>query len=166
MRFIFIFLSYVLSHERDITDQNSYIQYIHLKDQQVAHSTYALFWRQPYSTVPLFMLAPLILWSEKLWIPLWKLEKSYLNCLARHNFLEKWITEFFFSGNSEVRVRAQVMMRDDSTGGWLPMGGGGLSNVSVRKRKIQHQEFDQPCRHEYLIHGKRISDNRVRYQRQ
>ena len=41
-----------------------------------------------------------------------------------------------FSGNSVVRVRAQVMMRDDSTGGWVPMGGGGLSNVSVRKRKI------------------------------
>lgn len=65
------------------------------------------------------------------------------------------------NGNSEVRVRAQVMMRDDSTGGWVPMGGGGLSNVSVRKRKIHHDEYDQPCRHEYLIHGKRISDNSV-----
>ena len=39
-----------------------------------------------------------------------------------------------------VHVRAQVMMRDDSTGGWLPLGGGGMSNanVSVRKtRKLQ-----------------------------
>ena len=53
------------------------------------------------------------------------------------------------------------MMRDDSTGGWLPMGGGGLANVSVRKRKVQHKEYDQPCRHEYLIHGKRIPDNSV-----
>jgi len=53
------------------------------------------------------------------------------------------------------------MMRDDSTGGWLPLGGGGLSNVSVRKRKIHHEEYDQPCRHEYLIHGKRISDSSV-----
>jgi sprouty-related EVH1 domain-containing protein len=53
------------------------------------------------------------------------------------------------------------MMRDDSTGGWLPMGGGGLANVSVRKRKIQHKEYDQPCRHEYIIHGKRIPDNSV-----
>jgi sprouty-related EVH1 domain-containing protein len=66
----------------------------------------------------------------------------------------------FFSGNSVVRVRAQVMMRDDSTGGWLPMGGGGLSNVSVRKRRVQHED-DQPCKHEYLIHGKRISDQAV-----
>jgi hypothetical protein len=41
------------------------------------------------------------------------------------------------------------------------MGGGGLANVSVRKRKIQHKEYDQPCRHEYLIHGKRIPDNSV-----
>ena len=68
-----------------------------------------------------------------------------------------------FSGNSVVRVRAQVMMRDDSTGGWVPMGGGGLSNVSVRKRKIHHEEMnDQPCKHEYLIYGRRISDQSVR----
>ena len=65
------------------------------------------------------------------------------------------------SGNSIVRVRAQVMMRDDSTDGWFPMGGGGLSNVSVRKRKIHHEENDQPCKHEYLIYGKRISDQSV-----
>eukprot|EP00096_Caligus_rogercresseyi_P009589 TRINITY_DN327_c1_g2_i2.p1 TRINITY_DN327_c1_g2~~TRINITY_DN327_c1_g2_i2.p1 ORF type:complete len:559 (-),score=224.68 TRINITY_DN327_c1_g2_i2:149-1825(-) len=62
--------------------------------------------------------------------------------------------------NSVVRVRAQVMMRDDSTGGWVPMGGGGLSNVSVRKRRISHED-DQPCKHEYLIHGKRHSDQSV-----
>ena len=67
-----------------------------------------------------------------------------------------------FSGNSVVRVRAQVMMRDDSTGGWLPMGGGGLSNVSVRKRKIQHED-DQPCKHEYLICGKKMADQSVRW---
>ncbi|OWK15636.1 hypothetical protein Celaphus_00004453, partial [Cervus elaphus hippelaphus] len=30
-----------------------------------------------------------------------------------------------------VRVRAVVMARDDSSGGWLPVGGGGLSQVSV-----------------------------------
>ncbi|XP_046401311.1 sprouty-related, EVH1 domain-containing protein 2 isoform X2 [Ischnura elegans] len=39
-------------------------------------------------------------------------------------------------GNYLVRVRAQVMIRDDSTGGWVPMGVGGLSNVSVRKRAL------------------------------
>jgi len=36
-----------------------------------------------------------------------------------------------------VRVRAQVMMRDDSTGGWVPLGGGGLSWVAVKKRALQ-----------------------------
>ena len=65
----------------------------------------------------------------------------------------------FFSGRNLVRVRAQVMMRDDSTGGWVPMGGGGLSNVSVRKRNIQPDLHDH--RQEYLIYGKRISDQTV-----
>ncbi|XP_071544263.1 sprouty-related, EVH1 domain-containing protein 2 isoform X3 [Panulirus ornatus] len=58
-----------------------------------------------------------------------------------------------------VRVRAQVMMRDDSTGGWVPLSGGGLSNVSVRKRVTQ-PDLDDP-KHEYLIYGKRISDQTV-----
>ncbi|OQR73380.1 sprouty-related [Tropilaelaps mercedesae] len=45
------------------------------------------------------------------------------------------------AGNCLVRVRAQVMVRDDSTGGWVPMGGGGLSQVSVRKRlTLVHSE--------------------------
>lgn len=66
---------------------------------------------------------------------------------------------FCFSGNYLVRVRAQVMMRDDSTGGWVPMGGGGLSNVSVRKRITQPDLDDS--KHEYLIYGKRISDQTV-----
>lgn len=43
----------------------------------------------------------------------------------------------FHDGNCLVRVRAQVMTRDDSTGGWVPLGGGGLSSVSVRKRDLQ-----------------------------
>ncbi|KDR21612.1 hypothetical protein L798_03853, partial [Zootermopsis nevadensis] len=63
------------------------------------------------------------------------------------------------SGNHVVRVRAQVMMRDDSTGGWVPMGGGGLSNVSVRKRDISRDNDEH--KHEYLIFGKRISDQSV-----
>jgi len=70
------------------------------------------------------------------------------------------MTEAVEDGSHLVRVRAQVMMRDDSTGGWVPLGGGGLSHVSVRKRKIHHED-DQPCKHEYLIVGKRISDQTV-----
>ena len=64
-----------------------------------------------------------------------------------------------YSGKYLVRVRAQVMMRDDSTGGWLPMGGGGLSNVSVRKRAVTCDRDES--KHEYLIFGKRISDQSV-----
>lgn len=51
----------------------------------------------------------------------------------------------FHDGGCLVRVRAQVMTRDDSTGGWVPLGGGGLSSVSVRKRcDLQQQQPQQP----------------------
>ena len=62
-----------------------------------------------------------------------------------------------------VHVRAQVMMRDDSTGGWLPLGGGGMSNVSVRKTRKLHQVVDEPCNHEYIIFGKRATDQTVSF---
>ena len=52
------------------------------------------------------------------------------------------------------------MMREDSTGGWVPLGGGGLSHVALRKRKIHHED-DPPCKHEYVISGKRINDQKV-----
>lgn len=76
-----------------------------------------------------------------------------------------------FSGNYLVRVRAQVMSRDDSSGGWVPLGCGGLSNVSVRKRPRPTPstgpggELPDPNtkpKHDYLICGQRISDNSVR----
>ena len=51
-------------------------------------------------------------------------------------------------------------MREDSTGGWVPLGGGGLSHVALRKRKIHHED-DPPCKHEYVISGKRINDQKV-----
>ncbi|XP_014249563.1 sprouty-related, EVH1 domain-containing protein 2 [Cimex lectularius] len=57
-----------------------------------------------------------------------------------------------------VRVRAQVMTRDDSTGGWVPMDGGGLSNVSVCKREISIEE--EP-KNEYLIYGNKLSDQSI-----
>lgn len=40
--------------------------------------------------------------------------------------------------NSYARVRAVVMTRDDSSGGWLPLGGSGLSSVTVFR--VPHQE--------------------------
>ncbi|XP_022441456.1 sprouty-related, EVH1 domain-containing protein 3 isoform X3 [Delphinapterus leucas] len=36
-----------------------------------------------------------------------------------------WVTQYM------VRVRAVVMARDDSSGGWLPVGGGGLSQTTL-----------------------------------
>lgn len=66
-----------------------------------------------------------------------------------------------------VRVRAQVMERDDSSGGWVPQSGGGLSDVCVRKRlhaspsTVPGQEAAK-AKHEYHICGRRISDDSVR----
>ncbi|XP_023341147.1 sprouty-related, EVH1 domain-containing protein 2 isoform X2 [Eurytemora carolleeae] len=72
------------------------------------------------------------------------------------------------------------MMRDDSTGGWVPLGGGGLSMVAVRKRKLAEDDLggalervttssrienggaencEGYCLYEYLIIGRRISDD-------
>lgn len=59
-----------------------------------------------------------------------------------------------------VRVQAQVMMRDDSSGGWVPMGGGGLSNVGLRK--VTRKNGEDLLHNEYLIYGTRIADNSVR----
>ncbi|XP_059484074.1 sprouty-related, EVH1 domain-containing protein 2 isoform X2 [Neocloeon triangulifer] len=69
-----------------------------------------------------------------------------------------------------VRVRAQVMTRDDSTGGWVPMGVGGLSDVSVHKRTLLAMQLPScssnasergKSAHEYLIFARRISDDVV-----
>lgn len=69
-----------------------------------------------------------------------------------------------------MRVRAQVMSRDDSSGGWVPLGGGGLSNVSVRKKPrpspsaVSGPDLSSKPKHDYLIYGKRISDQSVSLQ--
>ncbi|KAK6470679.1 sprouty-related [Huso huso] len=55
-----------------------------------------------------------------------------------------------------VRVRAVVMSRDDSSGGWVPMGGGGLSHVTICKGRRQ-EESDGAERH-YMIRGERLRD--------
>lgn len=53
------------------------------------------------------------------------------------------------------------MTRDESTEGWLPLAGGGLANVSIRKRKRDRLPPDAGG-HEYIIYGQRISDQTVR----
>ncbi|XP_066598828.1 sprouty-related, EVH1 domain-containing protein 2 isoform X2 [Prorops nasuta] len=117
------------------------------------------------------------------------------------------MTEASEESNYLVRVRAQVMTRDDSSGGWVPLGGGGLANVSVRRKATSTGEHQTNTtngtanststggpvhttsnsnsvsnsavgtqshgssstsppgaakrRHEYLIYGKRITDQSV-----
>ncbi|KAM9811850.1 sprouty-related, EVH1 domain-containing protein 3 isoform 1-T1 [Syngnathus typhle] len=56
-----------------------------------------------------------------------------------------------FPASSSVRVRAVVMTRDDSSGGWVPLGGGGLSHVVICKGR-SHK------RREYVIRGERLRD--------
>lgn len=66
-----------------------------------------------------------------------------------------------FRDETLVRVQAQVMTRDDSSGGWVPMGGGGLSYVGLVRRQKPGTEESTNRKHEYLIYGQRIADNSV-----
>ncbi|KAG5855618.1 hypothetical protein ANANG_G00051000 [Anguilla anguilla] len=56
-----------------------------------------------------------------------------------------------------VRVKAVVMTRDDSSGGWLAQEGGGLSRVGVCK--VLPSELIG--RSDFLIHGERLKDKQV-----
>ncbi len=49
------------------------------------------------------------------------------------------------------------MTRDESTEGWLPLAGGGLANVSIRKRARLPPDVGG---HEYIIYGQRISSGK------
>lgn len=83
--------------------------------------------------------------------------------------------------DSYARVRAVVMTRDDSSGGWLPLGGGGLSCVTVYKISRAEDSSSthsggsgsssnpSPCSPspspttvEFLIKGERLKDKSVR----
>ena len=50
------------------------------------------------------------------------------------------------------------MMRDETTEGWLPLSGGGLAYVSIRKRARLPPDMGG---YEYIIFGQRISDQTV-----
>ncbi|XP_066553469.1 sprouty-related, EVH1 domain-containing protein 2 [Amia ocellicauda] len=56
-----------------------------------------------------------------------------------------------------VRVKAVVMTRDDSSGGWLAQEGGGLSRVGVCK--VIHTELGGKS--DFLILGERLKDKQV-----
>jgi len=54
-----------------------------------------------------------------------------------------------------VQVRAQVMTRDDSSGGWLPTNGGGMSVIGV------HAGLPAAANSQYMIRGRRVCDQAV-----
>ncbi|XP_041035075.1 sprouty-related, EVH1 domain-containing protein 2-like [Carcharodon carcharias] len=53
-----------------------------------------------------------------------------------------------------VRVRAVVMTRDDSSGGWVPLGGAGLSHVMI----CRAARSDENSQSGFLIRGERLRD--------
>lgn len=59
-----------------------------------------------------------------------------------------------------VRVKAVVMTRDESSGGWLAQEGGGLSRVGVCK--VVPADLELLGRNGFLIYGERLKDKQVR----
>jgi len=51
------------------------------------------------------------------------------------------------------------MTRDESTGGWVPLGRGGMSVVGLRRLTTAS---DKDVTTEYRLHGQRIADQSVR----
>jgi len=66
--------------------------------------------------------------------------------------------DVFVRGDWMVRVKAQVMTRDESTGGWVPLGRGGMSVVGLRRLTTA---TDKDVTTEYRLHGQRIADQSV-----
>ena len=76
------------------------------------------------------------------------------------------------SDDFTVFAKAQVMTRDDSSGGWVPLGGGGMSAVGLRQFQQaalplppsavvhgrQHVPYHQST---YRIYGQRLADRTV-----
>lgn len=58
-----------------------------------------------------------------------------------------------------VRVKAVVMTRDDSSGGWLAQEGGGLSRVGVCR--VAPADLELIGRNGFLIYGERLRDKQV-----
>jgi len=64
----------------------------------------------------------------------------------------------FIRDDCVVRVKAQVMTRDESTGGWVPLGRGGMSVVGLRRLITANGE---DVTTEYRLQGQRIADQSV-----
>lgn len=71
----------------------------------------------------------------------------------------------FSSDSYIVRVKAVVMTRDDSSGGWLAQDGGALSRVGVCRllspelAPVPASSFSQ-----FIIRGERLRDKQVKTQ--
>lgn len=77
------------------------------------------------------------------------------------------MTFYSHSDSYIVRVKAVVMTRDDSSGGWLAQDGGALSRVGVC-RLLPPELTPMPAtstrnRSQFLIHGERLPDKQVLY---
>lgn len=57
-----------------------------------------------------------------------------------------------------VHVKAQVMTRDDSKGGWVPLGGGGMSLIGLCRLVTVVRDKTNV---EFLIYGHRMADKSV-----
>lgn len=75
-------------------------------------------------------------------------------CIFFHRFCRRDPKDFLI-----VKVKAQVMTRDETTEGWLPLQGGGIATVSVRKRCKPSADVTE--QEEFIIYGQRISDQMV-----
>lgn len=63
-----------------------------------------------------------------------------------------------------VRVKAVVMTRDDSSGGWLAQDGGALSRVGVcRLLPTELAPVPASSYSQFLIRGERLRDKQVQY---
>lgn len=69
-------------------------------------------------------------------------------------------SSFLSSDSYIVRVKAVVMTRDDSSGGWLAQDGGALSRVGVCR--LVPTEL-APSNSQFLIRGERLRDKQVKH---
>jgi len=63
------------------------------------------------------------------------------------------------AGTVMKQVKAQVMSRDDSSGGWVPVAGGGMSIVALRHISTTNEDGIELTT--YKITGHRQSDGFV-----
>lgn len=64
-----------------------------------------------------------------------------------------------------VRVKAVVMTRDDSSGGWLAQDGGALSRVGVCRLLLPELSLVPTSgSSQFLIRGERLRDKQVKHQ--